>query len=278
MDAFLNMSGVMRDILITTQKELPKFSTINPEKHSMEELQQFLRQSKNPETIALVIQLMADHPDGSKALNEVKPLLDSKDLNIYAAALSYMMAHGSANDLPIYITNANDMLSRVLASEGKIAQMYRTKVAVSIQRAKETGRGQKAHLLFDRPTDSHDLFLQYSFLVNGYGAALRRGQETLPQLKKILLSSDNDQALVSVGQQLIEAGKFKEIKDMIVTSKEESKSDALILSLFLSMYMNPDAYKQAKSEKGIPVLCKELMTGGKTFSKKQKEFLEQMSK
>jgi|GEM_PF-3691121 len=277
LEPFVNTAGILRGVITTTKQELPSLNIDNLDGYSIEELQRFLAKAHSAEAIVFVVQVMMEHPDAPKAHDAVKPLLENNDLSVYAAALSYMMAHGRIDELPVHITNANDMLANVLATEGKLVQEYRTKVAARIQRARETGEGQKSHLLIEKPDNSRDLFLQYSSLTAGYGAALRREQDTLPQLRTIFQSSKNNGGLVSVGCELIKSGRFQELKDMLVTSREESKRDALIVALFQTMYLNDNPDQQAKSERGIIALCRELMVDSNTFSSTQKEFLKQMS-
>ena len=281
-EAMARMAAAGQRVLDNTSEALPKFNVGNPNSHTIEELQQFMKQTKNSVAVATVTRAMIEHPNGAKALDSVKPMLDSNDLCIYSAALAYMMTYGDAEDLPVYLKNADDLLAATTQLEKKLVTEYEKKVAESIERSKKTGRGSRAFLLFDdldRQHQSPELFSRYSSLVQGYGTAQRRGQDTLPQLKKLHETSNNDTALVMTGSQLVESGKFDEIKNMILTGKEKVKKDALLLSMFIALNLNPDKDKarQAERVRQISTLSKELLAGDTPFDETQEQFLKRMS-
>lgn len=274
------MGNLLKEVILTAVKEVPGLELLKlvGNKYSGKELLEFMEKANTPQTKALLIQYLSGVSDGGVALSQVQQQLKSDDSIVYTSALAFMIKYGEKEDIPMYLKNINDVLVTVQKAETKAVSEYDDKVAVSRERAKKVGTGEKAYLLIDMPEDRKDLLLQYAALTGGYGSALKRGYDVLPTLKNIFEKSELGVPMLMVGVQMIEAFKFTELKSLLTSSKNKTQQNAILAVMAMCMFQSPASDKDVQAERvrAIQTISSELLASDVKFDPEQKKILEKM--
>lgn len=270
----------MPDLMKSVEKEVEGVDSVKlvRNEYTSEELLKFFKKSQSPLTKSVFIQHLSIVTNGNIALNDIKELLSSNDTIVYGSALAFMIKYGSKEDIPMYLQNLDDMMSTVLKAEDKTISEYDDKVATSREQALKTGKGGKAYLLIEKPEERKDFLLQYGALIGGYGSALERGSNTLPQFKNIFEKSELGYPALMVGLQLIEASKFEEIQTLFTKSNNKTKQNALLAAMQIGMTQNTLVDKKIFKNRveAIRKIGERLLTSDVKIDDNQKKILEKM--
>lgn len=273
-NVFVTTGDLLQKNLQYVQRALPEFHPTQPGKHSISELETFLKKTNDNFVIATVIQYMTEHPEARAGTNTVRPFLANKDPQVSTAAIAFMIKHSPAEELPDHLKRLHDTLDATLKSERRDMQQYRQNVIASMLRAQRTGRGDKAYMLLDNPVEERQYFSRFSSLADAYGAALNRGQNVLPQVQT-LMTAENPIGLVSTGKALLQSGRYEEWT-LLMRNGTELQRDGLALALNAEMFSVPKS--DLKRRTALQDAARSIVSSDIPLTSTQRRLLEAITK